>query len=112
MFKHITTYVIIQICYGKSVGVKDNQMNFIFFIYNKKDCSKSIVQSISFHNELHIKDLVHEDGSRDKYLLEGVESIMTGEIELPENILLGKACQWNDNIWVVEDEPVVKVSEI
>ena len=74
-------------------NLDSNQMNFIFFIYDKKDCSKSIVQSISFHNELHIKDLVHEDGSRDKYLLEGVESIMTGEIELPGNILLSKACQ-------------------
>jgi len=36
---------------------------------------------------------MHEDGSRDKYLLERVESIMIGEIDLPENILLGKACQ-------------------
>jgi len=36
---------------------------------------------------------VHEDGSRDKYLLEGVESIMTGEIELSGNILLDNACQ-------------------
>ena len=93
MSKHMTTYVIIQLCCGKSAGVKGNQMNFIFFIYDKKDCSKSIVQSISFHNELHIKDLVHEDGSRDKYLLERVESIMIGRIELLRNILLGKVYQ-------------------
>jgi len=72
--------------------VKDNQINFVFFIYNVKDCNKSIVQSISFYNELSIKNLVHEDGSRDEYLLKRVESIIIGEIELLGNILPGKVC--------------------
>jgi len=34
-----------------------------------------------------------KDGSRDKYLLERVESIMTGGVKLPGNILPSKTCQ-------------------
>jgi len=41
---------------------------------------------------------VCEDGSRDECLLERVESIITEEIKLPENILTGKMCQWNNNV--------------
>ena len=67
-------------------------MNFIFSISNKNDCSKSIVQNISFHNELSIGNLVNESGSRDKCLLERVESITIGEVKLPENILPDKVC--------------------
>jgi len=85
--------VIIQLCHGKSTGVKSNWMNFVFFIHNRKNCSKSIVQSISFHNELSIENPVSEDGSGGKYLFEGVESIMTGGIKLPGNVLLDEACQ-------------------
>jgi len=39
-----------------------------------------------------------KDRSRDKYFLERVESILTGGVELPRNVLLGEACQWNDNV--------------
>jgi len=39
-----------------------------------------------------------EDRSKDKCLFERVESIMTGEVKLPKNVLPDKACQWNDNI--------------
>ena len=53
-----------------------------------------------------------EDRSRGKYFLERVEGILTGGVELPRNVLLGEVCQWNDNVRVVEDELVVKVSEI
>ena len=35
--------VVIQLYHSKSIGVKRNQMNFIIFINNGKDCSKSIV---------------------------------------------------------------------
>ena len=85
-------YVIIQICHGKSVGVKDNQINFIFFIKNKKDCSKSIFWNISFHNKLSIGNPVSQDGIGDECLLERVESIMIEEVKLTKNILLGEAC--------------------
>ena len=85
-------YVIIQICYGKSVGVKDNQINFIFFIKNRKDCSKSIVWNISFDNKLSIGNPVSQDRSGNECLLERVESIMTGGVKLTENVLLGEAC--------------------
>jgi len=36
---------------------------------------------------------MHEDRSRDEYYLEGVESIIIGEIQLLENVLLGQVCQ-------------------
>jgi len=91
--------------------VESDWMNFIFFIHDRKDYSESIAQSISFHNELSIRNLVSENGSRGECLLKGVESIMTRAIELPENVLPDEVCQWNDNVQVVEDEPVIKVSE-
>ena len=34
-------------------------MNFIFFIYNKKNCSESTVGDIGFYNELSIGDPVY-----------------------------------------------------
>jgi len=35
--------VIVQLYYSKSMEVKGHQINFIFFVTNKKDCSESIV---------------------------------------------------------------------
>jgi len=52
-----------------------------------------------------------KDRSGGKCFFERVESIYTGGVKLPKNVLLGEACQWNDNIQVVEDELVVKVCE-
>jgi len=86
-------------------------MNFIFFINNQKNCSESIVQSISFHNELSIGNPMSENRSRGECLFEEVESIMTGEVKLLENVLLGEACQWNDNVQVVKDEPAIEISK-
>ena len=83
-------------------------MNFIIFVNNRENCSKSIVQGISFHNELSIRNPMSKDRSRGKYFLERVESISTREVKLPRNILLGEACQWNNNVQVVEDELAVK----
>ena len=85
-------YVIVQLYYSKSARVKSNLMNFIFFINNGKDCSKSIVQSISFYDKLSIRNLISENRSRDKCLFKRVENIMTGGIRLPENILLSEVC--------------------
>ena len=90
--------VLVQLYCGKSVEVKSNQMNFIFFINNRENCSKSIVQSISLHDELSIRNPMSKNGSRGKCLLERVENITTGEVKLPENIFLDKVCQWNNNI--------------
>ena len=52
-----------------------------------------------------------ENRCRGKYFLERVESILTGGVKLPRNVLLGEAYQWNDNVQVVEDELAVKVCE-
>jgi len=67
-------------------------MNFIFFINNGKDYSESIVQSIGFYNKLSIRNSMSENRSRDKYLLEKVESITIRGVELPENVLPDEAC--------------------
>ena len=101
--------VIVQLCHSESARVKGNWVNFIIFINNGENCSESIIQGISFHNELSIRNLMSEDRCRGECFLERVESILTGRVELPRNVLLGEACQWNDNVQVVEDEPVVKV---
>ena len=65
-------------------------MNFIFFINNGKNYSESIVQSISFHNELSIRNLMSKDGSRGECSFERVESIMIEEVKLLRNILSDK----------------------
>ena len=54
-------YVIVQLYCSKSVRVKGNWMNFIIFVNNGEDYSKSIVRGISFHNELNIRNLISED---------------------------------------------------
>ena len=104
-------YVVVQLCRSESARVKGNWMNFIIFVNNREDCSKSIVQDIGFHNELSIGNPMSKDRSGGKCFLERVESILTGGVKLPRNVLLGKAYQWNDNVRVVTDEPVVKVCE-
>jgi len=107
----LVTCVVVQLCRSESAGVKGNWVNFIIFIDNGEDCSESIVRGISFHDELSIGNPMSEDGSGGKCFLERVESIYTGEVELPRNALPGEVCQWNDNVRVVEDEPAVKVCE-
>jgi len=72
--------------------VKSDQMNFVLFTHNRKDCSESIVQSISFHNELGIRNLMHKDRSEDECLIEEVKSIIIEGIKLPENVFLSKTC--------------------
>jgi len=37
---------------------------------------------------------------------------MIGRVELSENILLDKSYQWNNNLWIVKDKPVIKISKI
>jgi len=86
-------------------------MDFIFFINNGEDCSKSIVQGISFHNELSIGNSMSENRCGGECFLERVESILTGGVELPKSVLPGKACQWNDNVQIDKDELVIEISE-
>jgi len=85
--------VIVQLCCSKSVRVKGNWVNFIIFVNNRENCSKSIVQGIGFHNELSIRNPMSEDRYRGKCFLERVESILTGGVELPRNVLLDETCQ-------------------
>ena len=68
-------------------------MNFIIFVNNGKGCSESVVQSISFHNELSIGNPMSENRGGGECFLERVESITTGGVKLPRNILLGEAYQ-------------------
>ena len=102
-------YVVVQLCYSESARVKGNWMNFIIFINNREDCSESIVQGISFHNELSIGNSMSKDRCGGECFLERVESILTEKVELPRNVLLGETCQWNNNVRVVEDKLAVKV---
>jgi len=103
--------VVIQLYHSESTEVKSNWMNFIIFINNEKDCSKSIVQSIIFHNKLCIGNPMSKDRSGGECLLERVESFTTGRVELLRNVLLSEIHQCNNNVQVVEDEPVVKISK-
>ena len=105
----LVIYVIVQLCCSKSVRVKGNWMNFIIFVNNREDCSKSIVQSIGFYNELNIRNPMSKDRCGGKCFLERVERILTGGVKLLRNVLLGEMCQWNNNVQVVEDKPAVKV---
>jgi len=73
-------------------------MNFIIFVNNREDCSESIVQGISFHNELSIRNSISEDRCGGECFFERVESILTGGVKLPRNVLPDEAYQWNDNV--------------
>jgi len=42
---------------------------------------------------LSIRNPISEDGSGGECLLERVESITTGEVELPKDVLLDEVCQ-------------------
>ena len=42
----LVIYIIVQLCCSKSARVKSNWVNFIIFVNNGEDCSKSIVQSV------------------------------------------------------------------
>jgi len=75
-------YIVVQLYYSKNIGVKGNQMNFIFFINNEKDCSKNMVQDISFHNELSIRNPISQNRSGDKYLLDRVERIIIRRVKI------------------------------
>jgi len=90
--------VVVQLRHSESARVKGNWMNFIIFVNNGEDCSKSIVQGISFHNELSIGNPISKNRSRIKCFLERAESIYTGGVELPRSVLPGEVCQWNDNV--------------
>ena len=90
--------VVVQLRCSKSTRVKGNWMNFIIFVNNREDYSKSIVQGISFHNELSIRNPMSENRCGGECFLERVESILTEEVKLPRNILPGEMCQWNDNV--------------
>jgi len=107
----LVMYVVVQLCCSESARVKGNWVNFIIFVNSEEDYSESIVRGISFHDELSIRNPMSKDRSGDKCFLEKVESIYTGGVKLPRNVLLGKVCQWNDNVQVVEDELVVKFCE-
>ena len=51
---------------------------------------------------------MNEDRYGGECFLKRIESIYIGEVKLPRNILLGEACQWNNNVQVVENELAVK----
>ena len=68
-------------------------MDFIFFINNRKDCSESIVQNISFHDKLSIGNPMSENRSEDECIFERIESIMIRGVKFPRNIFLSKVCQ-------------------
>ena len=89
----LVIYIIIQLCYHESVGVKSNQINFIFFVNNWNNCSESIVWSISFHNELSIRNPISENESGSECFFERIESIMIGEVKIPRNVFLGETYQ-------------------
>jgi len=52
-----------------------------------------------------------EDRSGGECLLERIKNIMTGGVKLPRDVLLDEVCQWNDNVQIVKNEPVIKISE-
>ena len=107
----LVIHVIVQLHHSESVEVKGHWMNFIFFVTNGKDCSKSIVQSISFHDELNIKNPISKNRGESECFFERIESITPGEVELPKDVLLDETCQWNDNVQIIEDEPAIKISK-
>jgi len=67
--KFLIISAIIQLYKSKSLEVKDDKINFIIFIYNRKNSYKSIVGNIHLYNKLSIEDIVCKDRSGDKCIL-------------------------------------------
>jgi len=61
---------------------------------------------------LSIGNPISKDRSKIECLLERIKSITIREVELLEDVLLSEIYQWNDNVQVVEDEPVIEISKI
>ena len=90
--------VVIQLYKDESPRVKDNQINFIVFVYNRKNYSKSVARNICFHNKLNIRDPVSKNKYGDKCFLEEVENIIAEIIKLPRNVLSDETGQKNNNV--------------
>jgi len=84
--------IVVQLRHSESMRVKGNWINFIIFVNNGEDCSESIVQGISFHDELNIGNPISKDRSGGKCFLKRVESILTGGVKLRRNVLPGEVC--------------------
>ena len=78
--------------------MKDNQINFIVFVYNRKNYSKSVARNTCFHNKLNIRDPVSKNKYGDKCFLEEVENIIAEIIKLPRNVLSDETGQKNNNV--------------
>ena len=61
---------------------------------------------------MSIRNSMSKDKNRGEYILKGVESITTEWVQFPENDLSDKACQWNNNIWIVEDKPAIEICKM
>jgi len=70
MAKFFFISIGVQFHRSKSPRVKDYKVNFIVFVYNRENCSKSIVRGTCFYNELSIRDLVNKNGHGGKCFLE------------------------------------------
>jgi len=96
---------------GERPGVEGYGVNLIIFSHNRKNSSESVVWGISFHDELCVRNPIRKDRSRGEGLFQGVECFSTFVVKIPRSVFSSKMSEWNDYVWIVENEMSVKFGE-
>jgi len=54
---------------------------------------------------------MRKDRSGDEGFFQGIECISTILVEIPRSVFSSKTSEWNDYVWIVENETFVEVGE-
>ena len=96
---------------GECPGVEGYGVDLIIFSHNRKNSSKSVVWGISFHDELRVWNPIRKDRSGGKGLFQGIECYPTIVVKVPWTVLSSETSEWNDYVWIIENETFVEVGE-
>jgi len=91
--------------------MEDYKVDFIFFSHNGENSSKSIVWGIGFYDKLYVQNPMYKNRSRDKGLFQGIKCYSTFVVKIPWSVFSSKMSEWNDYVWIIENETPVEVGE-
>ena len=103
--------VIVQFQSTEHVWVKSHRVDFSRICLNRKNSTKCIVRSISFHNNRSIRNSMRKHRGWGEGRLQGLKRFMgiITKISLPT--FMGELCQQNNDVRIVRDEPLIEVHE-
>jgi len=86
-------------------------MDLIIFSHNRENSSKGVVWGIGFHDKLCIWNPMRKNRSGGEGLLQGIKCHPTFVVKIPWSVFSSKMSEWNNYIWIIENEMSVKVGE-